>query len=105
MNAISLRARPRSVLMAIVAVAQGECRLIQQEFVELKNDFGQTPEQSVGGIRLSSNVPTSLPSEFQSNKSWVFASSATLLLLTQRLVCCIDRLNSRPNSRRSSTPR
>ena len=24
------------------------------------------------------------------------ASSATLLLLTQRLVCCIDRLNPRP---------
>ena len=36
---------------------------------------------------------TSALSDFPSNRFVVFASSATLLLLTQFLVCCIDRLN------------
>lgn len=40
------------------------------------------------------NVRTLALSEFSCNRSVVFVSSATLLLLlTQILVCCIDRLN------------
>lgn len=57
--------------------------------------FYQTAEQSIEGIRPSSSVPTSKPSGYQSNKSEVFVSSATLLLLMQFLVCCVDRLNPR----------
>ncbi|MFZ2293882.1 MAG: hypothetical protein WAW46_02470, partial [Polaromonas sp.] len=48
---------------------------------------------SVGEIRLSSIAPTLKLSGFACNRSVVFASFATLLLLTQYLVCCIDRLN------------
>ncbi|MHB1233658.1 MAG: hypothetical protein ACYCZQ_13910, partial [Burkholderiales bacterium] len=44
------------------------------------------------------NAPTSAPSDFPCNKSLVFASSATLLLLMQFLVCCIHRLNPRPTT-------
>ncbi|MGA8865191.1 MAG: hypothetical protein WB444_15425, partial [Gallionella sp.] len=38
--------------------------------------------------------PTSTIFDFQYNKSGFFVSFATLLLLTQILVCCIDRLKS-----------
>src|SRR3982074_2398637 len=84
--------------MAIAAVGQGVCRRFPPELAVLMSDFGRTTEQSVGGIRLSSSDPTSVPSEPQCNKSSVFASSATLLLLTQRLLCCIDQLKPRPKA-------
>ena len=47
-----------------------------------------------GEIHLSASVPTSALSGFPCNKFAVFASSTTLLLLTQHLVCCIERLNA-----------
>ena len=59
------------------------------------NDFDQTTELYVGGIRLSSSAPTSTLSGYQSSKFWVFTSSATLLVLPQCFVCCNDQLNSR----------
>jgi hypothetical protein len=44
----------------------------------------------------ASIAPTSAPSAPQSSRCAFAASSATLLLLMQRLVCCIDRLNPPP---------
>ena len=46
-----------------------------------------------GATALTSSVPTSMLFEFQNNKSELSVSYATLLLFTQILVCCIDRLN------------
>src|SRR5450759_1740664 len=58
----------------------------------LKSGFDRTTVRFVEEIRLSASVPTSTPFDFQYNKSGFSVSSATLLLLTQILVCCIDRL-------------
>ena len=71
------------------------CHRFQPGCRAQKNDFDQTTELSVEGIHLSSNAPTSKLSESACNRTVVFASFLTLLLLTQFLVCCIDRLNSR----------
>jgi len=46
-----------------------------------------------GENHLSASAPTLALSGFPCSRSVVFASSATLLLLTQYLVCCIHRLN------------
>src|SRR6185369_12471537 len=66
------------------------------EYVILTSGFDQTTGRSAGDIHLSASVPTSALSGVPCNKSVVFASSATLLLLTQCLVCCIHRLNPQP---------
>ena len=55
--------------------------------------FDQTTGRSPEETHLSASGPTSAPSGFLCNRSVVFASSATLPLLTQCLVCCIHRLN------------
>jgi hypothetical protein len=57
------------------------------------NGFDQTTVRSAGETRLYASVPSLMPFDFQYNKSGFSVSSATLLLLTQILVCCIDRLN------------
>ncbi|MGO8755176.1 MAG: hypothetical protein ACLQHK_08095, partial [Gallionellaceae bacterium] len=46
------------------------------------------------------SVPTLKLFDFQYNKFGFSVSSATLLLLTQILVCCIDRLNPHQESGR-----
>src|SRR5438093_10124460 len=57
--------------------------------------FDQTARQSAAENRLSASAPTRAPSGFPCNRSVAVASSATLLLLTQFLVCCFHRLNPR----------
>ncbi|MGC2459015.1 MAG: hypothetical protein WA435_13585, partial [Gallionellaceae bacterium] len=47
------------------------------------------------------SVPTLKLFDFQYNKFGFSVSSATLLLLTQILVCCIDRLNPQTATGRS----
>src|SRR5512133_3677423 len=74
------------------------CHPSQPGCVESTSDRHQTTGRSVGGIHLSSIAPTSKLSEFVSNRFVVFVSSATLLLLAQFLVCCIDRFNPRPQA-------
>src|ERR1019366_5810191 len=64
--------------------------------VVLKGGFDQTTVRSAGENHLSASGPTLELFGFPCNRSVVFASSATLLLLTQILVCCIDRLNPQP---------
>src|SRR3970282_2389291 len=54
---------------------------------------GQTAGQSRVEIRPGASAPTSKPSGNPYRKSAIDTSFATLLLLTQNLLCCIDRLN------------
>jgi hypothetical protein len=60
--------------------------------------FRSTTLRSSEEIRPSASDPTSQLSGFPCNKSGAFASSATLLLLTQLQVCCIHRLNPQPQA-------
>src|SRR5664279_663103 len=91
---ISLRVRQRLAPIENDVVLVDVSHQSQQVSRVQIRDSGQTTELSVGGIHPSSSAPTSVLSDFPSNRSLVFVSSATLLLLTQFLVCCIDRLNS-----------
>src|SRR5450759_3081486 len=94
-RAIFLRVRLRSAPIANDNALADVSHPSQPGCVVSTSDHGQIAELSVEGIHLSSSVPTLKLSGYACNKSWVFASSATLLLLTQFLVCCIDRLNPR----------
>ena len=58
--------------------------------------FDPTTGRSTGETHPSASAPTSAPSGSPRNGSGIFASSATLLPLRQRLVCCIHRLNPQP---------
>jgi hypothetical protein len=58
--------------------------------------FDQITGQSAGEIPLFASDPTLKLSVQPYNRFWDVVSFATLLLLTQFLVCCIDQLNSRP---------
>src|SRR5712691_1366703 len=95
-HAISLRVRPKSAPIWNENVAPDVSRLSLPECVVSMSGFDQTTGRSAGEIHLSASVPTSALSGFPCNKFVVFASSATLLLLTQCLVCCIHRLNPQP---------
>lgn len=97
-HAISLPARPRSAPAAIDSAVPDVCRQSQPGCDLQMSGFGQTTGQSAGGTHPSSSAPTSAPSGSPSTRSVVFASPATLLLLTQGLVCCIDRLNPPPKA-------
>src|SRR5450755_1065560 len=96
-HAISLHVRPKSALIWSDIVAPDEFRLSPPKSVVWTNGFDQTTLRSAEEIRPSASDPTSQLSDFPCNKSGAFASSATLLLLTQLQVCCIHQLN--PQSR------
>src|SRR5665213_2204641 len=95
-HARSLRVRPRSAPLVngnaqvdVSHQSQPKCR------VPIR-DSDRTVELSAGGTHLSSSAPTLQPSGFPCSRSLACASFATLLLLTQFLACCIDRLNPPP---------
>src|SRR5665647_3173020 len=94
-RAIFLRVRLRSAPIANGNALADVSHPSQPGCVVSTSDPGQIAELSVEGILLSSIAPTLKLSGSACNKSVVFASFATLLLLTQFLVCCIDRLNPR----------
>src|ERR1035437_54281 len=73
----------------------------QPEYVLLMSGFDQTTVRSAGANHPFASGPTLALSGFPCNRSSVFASFATLLLLTQSLVCCTHRLNpqARPVTR------
>ena len=60
------------------------------------SDPDQITALSDEGYRLFATVPTLKISGWLCNKFEAVVSWATLLLLTQFVVCCIDQLNSRP---------
>src|SRR5450755_2785779 len=95
-HAISLHVRPKSALIWSDIVAPDEFRLSPPKSVVWTNGFDQTTLRSAEEIRPSASDPTSQLSDFPCNKSGAFASSATLLLLTQLQVCCIHQLNPQP---------
>src|SRR5450830_108933 len=92
LHAISLRVQPKSELLSNAAAVPVVSHHARPRCVGLKSGFDRTTVRFVEEIRLSASVPTSTPFDFQYNKSGFSVSSATLLLLTQILVCCIDRL-------------
>src|SRR5450759_2407155 len=92
LHAISLRVQPKSEIILNAAVVPVVSHHARPRCVGLKSGFDRTTVRFVEEIRLSASVPTSTPFDFQYNKSGFSVSSATLLLLTQILVCCIDRL-------------
>src|ERR1035437_111914 len=65
----------------------------QPEYVLLMSGFDQTTVRSAGANHPFASGPTLALSGFPCNRSSVFASFATLLLLTQPLVCSPHRLN------------
>src|SRR3954470_3980105 len=71
----------------------GVSRRFRQESHVPTYALDQTTGLSGEATHPGASAPTSTPSGFPYSKSVVFASSATLPLLTQRLLCCIDRLN------------
>src|SRR4051812_38709712 len=84
--------------MASGDAAPGVSRRFRQESHVPTYALDQTTGQSGEATHLGASAPTSTPSGSPYSRSVVFASSATLPLLTQRLLCCIDRLNLHPIS-------
>src|SRR5664279_3810137 len=91
-HAISLRVRPMSAPTPNGNAAPGESRPSRPECPVPTNALDQTTGQSGGETHLRASAPTSRLSDYRYKNSAVFASFATLLLLKQNLVCCIDRL-------------
>src|ERR1700737_948981 len=100
-HAIFLSVSPTSAPTSNGGVAPDVSPPSPPECLVLMSGFDQTTGRSAEGTPLSASAPTSRLSGFPCNRSSVFASSATLLLLTQSLVCCIDQLNSPLLSRHS----
>src|SRR3984893_5132237 len=100
-HAIFLHVQPTSAPTSNGDVAPDVSHPSPPECLVLMSGFDQTTGRSAEGTPLSASAPTSRLSDFPCNRSSVFASSATLLLLTQSLVCCIDQLNSPSFSGRS----
>src|SRR5450759_1903510 len=96
LHAIFLRVQPKSEIISNDVAEPVVSHHSLPKCVVLKSGFDQTTVRSAGENRLSASVPTLTPFDFQYNKSGFSVSSATLLLLTQILVCCIDRLNPQP---------
>src|SRR5258705_7370144 len=92
-HAIFLHVQPTSAPTSNGDVAPDVSPPSPPECVVLMSGFDQTTGRSAEGTPLSASAPTSRLSDFPCNRSSVFASSATLLLLSQSLVCCIDPLN------------
>src|SRR3954468_24820569 len=82
--------------MASGDTAPGISRRFRQESHVPTYALDQTTGQSGEATHLGASAPTSTPSGYPYSRSVVFASSATLPLLMQRLLCCIDRLNLQP---------
>src|SRR5450759_1778059 len=93
LHAIFLRAQPKSELFSDAAAEPDVSHHSLPKCLGLKSGFDRTTGRSAEENRLSASVPTLTPFDFQYNKSGFSVSSATLLLLTQILACCIDRLN------------
>src|ERR1700732_942264 len=92
-HAIFLHVQPTSAPTSNGDVAPDVSHPSPPECLVSMSGFDQTTGRSAEGTPLSASAPTSRLSDFPCNRSSVFASSATLLLLTQSLVCCIDPLN------------
>src|SRR3954466_1959535 len=97
-RAISPHAQPKSAPKASGDAQQGVSRRPRQECHAPMNVLDQTTGQSGEATHPRASAPTSRPSGFPYSKFVVFASSATLPLLTQRLLCCIDGLNLQPKA-------
>src|SRR4051812_15003519 len=95
-RAISPHVQLKSAPMASGDAAPGVSRRFRQESPVPTYALDQTTGQSGEATHLGASAPTSTPSGSPYSRSVVFASSATLPLLTQRLLCCIDRLNPQP---------
>jgi hypothetical protein len=65
-------------------------------FPEPMSGFDQIAGRFVEGSHPYASVPTLAPSAYPCNRSGASASFATLLLLSQLIVCCIHRLNLQP---------
>src|ERR1700732_5232099 len=100
-HAIFLHVQPKRAPTSTGDVAPDVSHPSPPECVVLMSGSDQTTGRSAEGTPLSASAPTSRLSDFPCNRSPVSASSATLLLLTQSLVCCIDQLNSPSFSGRS----
>src|SRR5207344_541997 len=96
-RARSLPVRPRSAPIGSGSVGPDGSHRSPPESAVSTNGSDQTTAQSAEGSHPSASAPTSAPSGSPCNGSEVFASSATLLLPTQYLVCCIHRLNPQSN--------
>src|SRR3990172_3423340 len=97
LHAIFLRVQSKSEIISNDVAEPVVSHHSRPECVVLKGGFDQTTVRSAGENHLSASAPTLALSGFPCNRSVVFVSSATLLLLlTQILVCCIDRLNPQP---------
>ena len=89
---IFLRVRPRSAPIANGDVLADVSHLSEPGYLVSTSAPDQIAGLFVEAFHLSSIAPSSKLSGSASNRSVVFVSSATLLLLAQSLVCCIDRL-------------
>src|SRR5450759_3121386 len=98
LHAIFLRVQPKSELLSNAAAVPVLSHHSLPKCLGLKSGFDRTTGRSAEENRLSASVPTLTPFDFQYNKSGFSVSSATLLLLTQILACCIDRLNPQSHS-------
>src|SRR3954465_12796530 len=95
-GAISPHVQPKSAPMASGDAQPGVSRRFRQESPVPTYALDQTTRQSGEATHPGASAPTSTPSGFPYSRSVVFSSFATLPLLTQRLLCCIDRLNLQP---------
>src|SRR5450755_3293716 len=101
-HARSLHARPRSAPFGPGAAALDGCRQTRPEFLALTYAPGQTACLSRAASSLASIAPTSRPSGCPCSRCACGTSSATLLLLAQRSVCCVDQLNPPSETDRSA---
>src|SRR5450759_753887 len=93
LHAIFLRVQPKLEIISSDVAEPVVSHHSLPKCVVLKSGFDQTTVRSAGENHLSASGSTLELSGFPCNRSVVFVSSATLLLLKQILVCCIDRLN------------
>ena len=98
-NRMICRQRPRNLTRLAQIWSVFEAVVLSRHFQPIcvvpTSCFDQIAVLSAGESRLSASDPTSVLSGFLCNRSVVSVSFATLLLLTQFLVCCIHRLNPR----------
>src|SRR5450755_5157467 len=90
-HARSPHVRPRSAPLGPGAALPDGCHQTRPEFLALTYAPGQTAWLSGGASSLASIAPTSRPSGRPCSRCACGTSSATLLLLAQLSVCCIDR--------------
>ena len=98
LNAIFLRVQPKSEPISIDIVQPVVSHHSQLECAVPMSGSDQTIGRSVEESHPFASATTSELSGFQCNKSVFSVSYATLLLLMQILVCCIDRLKPQDNA-------